>query len=214
MFGSDRWWWSRGGAVAGSTLSQQVGSNSKYICRLQRDSGNTSTQQSAIFQDLETVNSLPLQGKIITLSLYARMGANYSAASSLFVLGIATGTGTDQTQYSGYTGMISNLVSKTLTSSFQLLTMTITVPSNATQIGIRMHYDPVGTAGANDYIEFSKVMLNEGPVAAPFQTAGAIEEELSMCQILSKTFPLTTAPAQDAGITGAVTIALLAQESL
>jgi hypothetical protein len=83
---SDRWQGYR--AVAGSTVSRQVTGDTtnlpfiQYCARVQRDSGNTATNTIYLGQSLETVNSIPLAGKTVTLSFYARAGANYSTASN------------------------------------------------------------------------------------------------------------------------------------
>jgi len=181
-YAADRWQLARTSWAAGATATRQAGeAGSQYCIRVQRDSGNTSTSNIYISQYLETVNSIPLQGKSITLSFRARAGANYSAASSLLNVGLITGTGTDQNHIAaGFTGA-SSIASQnvTLTSSFQTFSITGTVASGATQVGIQIATTPVGTAGAADYFELSQVQLEVGNTASSFEFR---PNELQLCQ--------------------------------
>jgi hypothetical protein len=189
-FASDRFWAARGGSVAGSTVSRQATGDTtnlpfiQYCARVQRDSGNTSTQFISFNQDIETVNSIPLAGRTVTLSFYARAGANFSATSSALPVSIVTGTGTDQSLSSGYTGQVTAFSgTATLTTTWQRFTFTGSIGATATQIGIQPYYVPVGTAGANDYFEITGIQLEVGSVATQFSRAAAtIQGELAACQ--------------------------------
>jgi hypothetical protein len=153
-----------------------------YALRWQRNSGTTSTPLMVLGQSIETANSLMFAGKQVTLSFYARVGANYSASSLNYVL--ATGTGTDESVMNGYTGTsypISN--NATLTTSWQRVTATATLSSSATEIGLQFNYYTAGTAGANDYFDITGVQLDLGPVALPVRRNGSTyEAELAACQ--------------------------------
>ena len=189
-FASDRFWAARGGNVAGSTVSRQATGDTtnlpfiQYCARVQRDSGNTSTQFISFNQDIETVNSIPLAGRTVTLSFYARAGANFSATSSALPVSIVTGTGTDQSLSTGYTGQVTAFSgTATLTTTWQRFTFTGSIGATATQIGIQPYYVPIGTAGANDYFEITGIQLEVGSVATQFSRAGAtIQGELAACQ--------------------------------
>jgi hypothetical protein len=156
----------------------------QYSQRVQRDSGNTNTGIIYNLQNFESINSIPFAGRTVTFSFYARAGANYSSASSALSYGVSTGTGTDQNLLNGYTGQASPISSTaTLTTTWQRFTATATLSASATQIGIGFNYTPVGTAGANDWFEFTGVQLEVGSVATPFKTyAGTIQGELAACQ--------------------------------
>lgn len=208
---ADRWWGARGGSVAGSTVSRQVTGDTtnlpfiQYCARVQRDSGNTSTQFISFTQDFETVNSIPYSGRTVTLSFYARAGANYSSASSALPVSVVTGTGTDQSLSSGYTGQATAFSgTATLTTTWQRFTFTGSIAATATQIGLQPYYVPVGTAGANDYFEITGVMLEVGNQASPFASAtGTIQGELSACQrylpkltVTSDTFGMVSSTTQ------------------
>jgi hypothetical protein len=133
---------------------------------------------------MESVNSIPFSGKTVTISVYARKGADYSATSSILQFNLANGTGTDQSIYSGFTGQ-NNVSSNnmTLTTTWQRFTYTGTVPTNSTQLAIGFGFQFQGTAGANDYFEVTGVQIDVGSVALPFRTnAETIQGELSAAQ--------------------------------
>ena len=73
----------------------------------------------------ETQNVRRYHNKFVTLSFYARRGANYSSASSVLSYAILTGTGTDGNIANGLTGQANAVSSNaTLTTTFQRFTVT------------------------------------------------------------------------------------------
>ena len=156
----------------------------QYCARVQRTAGDTSTVNLQINNTFESVNSIPLAGKTITVSFYARKGANFSEASSNLTLYGTSGTGTDQNPISGLTGASTFLgITATLTTTWQRFSSTATMASNATQLNLQVFYTPTGTAGAADYFEITGVQVDIGSVALPFRTnAGTIQGELAACQ--------------------------------
>ena len=187
-FLADRWQAYRG--TTGSTFSRQVTNdttnlpNIQYCIRAQRDSGNTSTTPYSIGQNFESVNSIPLAGKTVVLSFYARAGANYSAASSALEVNLATGTGTDQNIYTGLTGRANPILQNaTLTTTWQRFTYSATLATTATQIAMSFAATPVGTASTNDYFEVTGIQLELGSTATPYAPNGATyQAELAACQ--------------------------------
>jgi hypothetical protein len=186
---ADRWQAYR--AVAGYTVSRQTTSdttnlpNIQYALRGQRDSGNTSTSEIYLAQSFESVNSIPFAGKTVTLSFYARAGANWSPTSGNLRIRLFTGTGTDQNVLSsGYTGSATPIDNNVpLTTTWQRFTYSGTVATSTTEIGVYANAIPVGTAGAADYFEITGVQLDIGSVALPFRTyAATIQGELAACQ--------------------------------
>lgn len=156
----------------------------QYAMRYQRNSGQTGIVTQSAAQTLDSATSIPFAGKTISLSFYARAGANYSPASSALIPRIQTGTGSDQNFYTGFTGSIlTSLTAATLTTTWQRFTYSHAVPASATQIGVDFTMTPVGTAGAADYFEITGVQMEVGSTATPFQTAsGSIGGELALCQ--------------------------------
>jgi hypothetical protein len=157
--------------------------------RFQRDSGNTSTVGCQMFYNLETADALRFAGQTVTVSFYARAGANFSANSSQFSYIVYTGTGTDQRrdQSTGYTGEAQAANSSiTLTTSWQRFQFTASIGSTATEIAIALGYTPTGTAGAADYADITGIQLEVGSVATTFKRSngagGTIQGELAACQ--------------------------------
>jgi ribosomal protein L27 len=186
-YGADRWYYyvEPAGTVSRQNTNDTTNlPNIQYCQRVQRNVGNTSLGRTTIAQSFETVNSYPFIGKTITLSFYARKGANFSGASSNMVVGAQTGTGTDQNIVSGYSGS-SNFINSTatLTTTWQRFTFNGTPSSSGTEIGIYFEWNGVGTAGAADYFEITGVQIDLGSVALPFRSNGpTYEAELAACQ--------------------------------
>jgi len=186
---ADRWAVVTGASVA-STISRQVTNdttnlpNIQYCGRFQRNSGQTGTSIMYISNSFESVNSIPFVGKTVTFSFYARKGADYSAASSILVSKVYSGTGTDQQSNTGYTGASAFInQNNTLTTTWQRFTATGTISTSATELSIELSWTPVGTASTNDYFEVTGVQLEVGSVATPFKTyAGTIQGELAACR--------------------------------
>ena len=184
-FGSDRWQCYSG--VAGRTVTQQPSglTGFRYCLRFQRDSGNAVATVNYLAQNLETVNSIPLAGQTVTLSFWARAGANYSATSNLLGVQLRSGTGTDENTVTGaYTGLV-NVISQnaTLTTLWQRFTFTATVGATATELAPIFYATPTGTAGVNDYFEITGIQLELSSTATTFSRAGgSIGGETVLCQ--------------------------------
>jgi hypothetical protein len=190
---ADRWQgWGTGGGSAYSVTRQTTSDttnlpNIQYCIRMQRPTGNTNTDFWAVVQSFENVNSTPFIGKTVTMSFYARRGANYSGASNVLYAQLISGTGTDQnvTGFTGYTQVISSPA--TLTTTWQRFAFTGTVGSTATQLGINFNFQGAGTAGAADYFEVTGVQIDLGTYTASTapsfrRSQGTIQGELSAAQ--------------------------------
>ena len=173
-----------------ATVTQATGPSNDflYCARIQRDSGNSQTDQMRFHTALETKDVRSLRNKILTISYYARKGVNYSEANSKITgVRIATGENTDgdPNAYSGgnWTNATTILTgTPTLTTSWQRFTHTTSaVSTSANSMIIEFRHTPVGTAGANDYYEITGVQLEIGSVATPFEHRTFQEEELR-CQ--------------------------------
>jgi hypothetical protein len=186
-FGADRFQMETGANQA-TTISRQSVSDTtnlpsiQYCTRIQRNSGQTGTGTQYYTQSLETANSIPLVGKTVTLSFYARAGANYSPTSSILKPTIWSNTTTDSSVWAGGWNTVAS-PSVTLTTTWQRFSVTGTITATQTQIAIGFEWSPTGTAGANDYYEVTGVQLELGSTATPFETAtGTIQGELAACQ--------------------------------
>jgi hypothetical protein len=181
---ADRWQCYRGG-IATTVSRQSTGlTGIQYGARVQRDSGNTFTTAITLGQPMETVNSIPFAGKTITLSFYAKAGANFSAASSQIFVNFYTGTGTDENYIAGYTGQTLALSqAQAITTTYARYSATFAVGSTVTEMAPVFSFTPVGTAGANDWFEVTGVQIDLGSVALPFRTnSGTLQGELAACQ--------------------------------
>ena len=185
---ADRWLAYIGAGA--NTISRQVTGDTtnlpfiQYCLRVARDSGQTATNTVYLANGFESVNSIPLAGKTVVLSFYARAGANYSSASNALLANVITGTGTDQNVISGLTGGV-NAISQTatLTTTWQRFTYSATLAATATQVAVRFDRTPVGTAGANDYYEITGVQLEAANTASPYAPNGSTyQAELAACQ--------------------------------
>ena len=180
-FTADRFIFGRSGS-AGATLSRQLSghSNFKYCARIQRDSADTSTLNIFFNTSLETINSIGLAGKPATLSFFIRAGADFTGSITADLI---SGTGTDQNiMLAGVTGQ-STVATTTFvpTATWQRVSISGTVPSNATQLFPLVTKSSTGTAGENDYYEITGIQLEEGSVATPFEVV-PIADTLARCQ--------------------------------
>ena len=157
----------------------------QYCARVQRDSGQTGLGNLWFYQPFETLNSLQYAGKTVTMSFYARKGANFSGASDVLNFRLYTGTGTDQNfRSAGYTGSATPIdATATLTTTWQRFSASATVASTATEVTPVIYYTPSGTAGANDYFEVTGVQLEIASSASAYSPAtSSYQVELAACQ--------------------------------
>jgi hypothetical protein len=171
------------------TISRQTGTPSttagNFALRYQRNSGQTGTNSQFIAQSLPNLDSATLIGRTLTLSFYAKKGADYSTTASALRARILSSTGTDQNfitvALTGQTTVAEKTVE--LGTGLERFTLTGTVPTNATQVHIVFDRAPVGTASTNDWYELEGVQLEAGTVATPFRrNANSIQGELAACQ--------------------------------
>jgi hypothetical protein len=186
-YAADRFLVFRGAFAAGSTFSRVASTQAgfQYAMKVQRDSGNTSTAAIYVRQALETTDSERFAGQTITVSFYAKAGANYSAASSYLVSNTYAGQGTDQaaTDMTVWTTVATSAQNNVLTTSWQRFSQTVAIGSAKTQFGIEFVFTPVGTAGADDSYQITGVQVEVGSVATGFQRqTGSIQQELAACQ--------------------------------
>jgi hypothetical protein len=188
VYTADRWlnYFAATGTVTRQATNDTTNlPNIQYCARIQRTSGQTATSAMYFAQSMETVNSIPFAGKTVTLSFYARAGANYSSTSNVLQVYLNSGTGTDQNIITGtYTGNTSVITQNaTLTTTWQRFSYTGTVASTTTELATYFQYAPTGTAGAADYYEITGVQLELGSTATTFSRAGGtIQGELAACQ--------------------------------
>lgn len=190
---ADRWCAWVGSAATSMAYSRSTlvptptvtGAGSKYSFNFQRTAGNTGTTGAFIAQAIETLVFSQLQGKLCTLSFWAKAGTNFSAASSQMEVLVQTGTGTDEVPSSAYTGAVSQVASvlQTISTTWTRYQFTFTFPTTATEAKVRFGFYGVGTAGADDSISIAQVMLAPGGQDRPFTYHGGSSiMDLRACQ--------------------------------
>ena len=175
------------GMNATASQATSIGlSGFQYAMRAQRNSGNTATTALLIGQTIESVNCYDLAGKTITVSFWARAGANFSPTGNALAVYLVTGTGTDQGTLawiqSTWTGQArATMGTATLTTSWQQFTYSVAVPSGTNEVAWYLDCAPTGTAGANDYYDITGVQLEVGSTATQFERR-PYGLELALCQ--------------------------------
>ena len=173
----------------------------------------TSTTSSTFFygQSIESLNVIPFQGRVVTVSFQYQIPTNLSGQVQVLVK-YSTGTdsnlvnaGTGVTATSGVnvdpsTGLMTN------NSSWTPASITLTVPSTATSLAVQFSTSP-NTVNAAEF-DVTGVQLELGSVATPFSRAGgSIGGELALCQrYYCKSYDTATAPQTTSNSDGAVTV--------
>jgi microcystin-dependent protein len=198
---ADRW---ATNVPAVSTISRQSASLTgfQYCMRVQRNSGQTTTAPFYVGQPFAIEEAIQLAGKTATISFYARAGANFSSSGNALSVTVSTGTGASDANRMAvtYTGDVAALNTPvTLTTSWQIFSLTFTFGSTITQFMPYFSFTPSGTAGANDYFEVTGVQLQTGSTASSFRrNAPSIQAELAACQ---RYYQLNTSWYQPTGAT-------------
>ena len=130
-------------------------------------------------QALDFQRSVGVQGQKVEFTFWGKAGANFSSASSAVTAAIVTGTGATASssqsaanmQAGTWTGSVSTTQVTTLSTTWTRYSVVATVPAGATQIGVELYYTPVGTAGANDWIEIAGAQLAVNPAAVAYNGA-------------------------------------------
>jgi hypothetical protein len=183
----DRWFIYQNGTVSvqASVITSDL-TSIRNCLKWGRPAAQTNTGITVLGQVLETSNSVPLAGKTVVISFYAKAGANFSSSANAFNIKLYTGTGTDQSALSmvtsAWTGQATVIdQTATLTTSWVRYQYTVTLASTVTQIGVYLNYTPTGTAGADDNVYLTGIQLESGAVATPFEDRGQATE-LALCQ--------------------------------
>ena len=161
-------------AAAGRTISQSSNAPDGFrkSIKLQRDSGSSAVNPQYLSQPAESASSVGFAGETITLSFWARAGANFSPTSNYLNVAVYSGTGTDQSLMGGLTGSVAVIgtTNQTITTSWVKYTFTSgsVVPTNSNQLVFQILTTPVGTAGTNDWYEITGVQIEIGSSATEF----------------------------------------------
>jgi hypothetical protein len=149
--------------------------------KLSRSSGNANAAAINFGQVLETADSIRAQGQQVTLSFYAKQGANYSGGA--LSVAVISGTGANQSAASmiaaTWTGQASSVTgSQSLSTAMTRYSFTGNIPANATQLGVLLTWTPSGTAGSDDSITLNGLQLEIGAMSAFEHRDAQVELEL------------------------------------
>jgi hypothetical protein len=172
----------------------------QYCMRLQRSSGQTATGSLFLGHSLESNDVIPLQGKTLVFSFYAKKGSNFSSSLSDIIIQLATGTGTDGQPFAGLTNEVTQInATATLSTSWQRFNYTFTAPSTASELRFNINYTPTGTASTNDYFDITGIQLELGNILTDFEHK-SFTDELRMCQrYFCSSFPIGITPNNNLG---------------
>lgn len=180
----------RASSVADWTVSRTTGAFGPHGIRIQRDDGNSGTQEMIAVINLPILTSRLLFGKQVTVSFRARKASGFSAASNFLTVQLRQSKYTTEQAITNAGGVFPNdndavgtsSSGFTLTGGWQKFTMTPgklgTEPNPlpgeggrltylTQQVCLRIFWTPVGTA-LNDYIEIEELKIEEGDTATPF----------------------------------------------
>ena len=171
---ADRWYNDVTGTVTSSQETTVIPSAASYA--LKWTSGAASSYDN-VYQCIETANTLPLRGQIMTLSAYVQVSSSYSGVPSLVV---AYNTVNDAMSGT-WTNINTAAWASAPTTGYVRQTLTVTIPSSA--VGIRVGIINSAAQASGQYMYIGNVQLELGSVATAFSRAGGtLQGELAACQ--------------------------------
>lgn len=197
----DRWGFYSGPVSATVSRNTSAPSGFLYSTKFQRTAGQTGTEVHLMQQVIESINCFDLSSQSVTLSFWARAGANFSASSNNIIVQIRTGTVADQAINSAsWTGLATPLnVNQTISTTWTKYTFTTTLGAGVLEASVVLGFTPTGTAGADDSIFVTGVQLELGSVASPFERR-SYGQELALCQrYYTKSYQQNVAPGTAVG---------------
>lgn len=191
VWGPDRWaYWSAGTTpvrVSQDTLAgvSPLGFGAAY--RMQRSAGSTGTDQLCLAQVISSANSLMLQGQVVEVDLTAFGGPNMSANRLMVYL--VAGTGVDEgvqklafglngggggsSGWTGQTNVVAAGFAPLLSGAMVQPAIVGNMPLNETEAAVVLCWAPAGTAGVQDWIDFSGLQLRKALGLAQYVSATA-----------------------------------------
>jgi len=203
-------------AAQSASVPTTAGSLFPYSLQVQRPFAGTSTSPIYVYQTVESANMYDLAGQTVTLSFWAKAGANFSAAGSLLSVGINTGTVADQggsgAALGSWLGAASPLATtQAITTTWTRYTFTATLASNVLELATVFYFTPSGTAGADDSFYITGVQLEAGSARTTFERR-LYGQELALCQrYYEKSYDTTVNPGS---VTSTNAFSLIVSSSL
>jgi hypothetical protein len=176
--------WSGVGFASAVSQSTDVPAGFRNSIKVQRPAANTATSPFVISQCIESNNCYDLSSQSVTLSFWAKAGANFSAASSNLIAQIYTGTVADQglASYATWTGVATPIsISFPINTTWTRYSFTGTFGAGVLEAAVFFFYSPTGTAGADDSFFVTGVQIEKGITATSFDYR-PYGTELALCQ--------------------------------
>ena len=186
IYTADRWaTFNTAGTTTHSREASVVPPGQTYSMKLTQ---TVATTTPYIFQAIETANTIPLVGQVVTVSAYV-----YGTVSSSFSLELVHSTTVDRTPVTAWDGTVA-IVTQAVGPTWTRITATGTVPSNAKSLRIGVY---VNGLALSQPAYIAGVQLEAGAVATPFRrNAPSIQAEFAACQRYYQLFQLgATAPS-------------------
>jgi hypothetical protein len=183
----DGWYCYESAAGANLTAQQQSVKSGgvNYALQITRTAANTNG--TSCFQPIESNNMIDLQGKAVTFSIRAKVGATWSGSTP--TISIISGTNADEGSASlaanTWTGQTTcGSATPTLTTSFAFYVVTCTVAAGAKELAVKMSWTWSGTTYTNDWIQFTDAELVPGTYTAAqiVPERPSIDRQIVACQ--------------------------------
>jgi hypothetical protein len=168
----DRFWCNNsGGTTTFSRESTVVPLGAQYSLKATQ---SVASAVVLVVQNIETSNVMPLAGKTVSWSSYVAV----SGASAVVKMDIQYSTSAETV--TSMTGLPATTVTVPATSAFSRIVNTVTVPSNAKTLQVRIYSDSLAV-GTSMYV--SGAQLELGSTATAFRrNANSLQGELAACQ--------------------------------
>ena len=180
----DRWF---GRSLSSSSMSVSQSTDAPdtflYSAKCQKPSGQSASVMR-FEQPFETNNIVYLRGQKVTVSFYAKKGANYSPTNDAFPIALYSGNGTERARnITAFDNEALNInTSVTLTSTWQKFSVTSsTLPSDLSQLALQFQPTTTVTAGADESFFITGVQLEAGQTASEFEFL-PVDVNLQRCQ--------------------------------
>lgn len=175
LYGPDRWWGISGTGTAFTIIKETATADLVNTfgasARVQRTASQTGVLPICVGQVLTTANSIRLRGQKVEFVFHALAGADFSPAPDAIsaTIGYSVAGASDQAasafQAGTWTGQVNSTTLIAISTTWTRYSTVATIPATASQVGVQICYTPVGTAGTNDWFEFTGAQLDINPVA-------------------------------------------------
>jgi len=195
---ADRWvvYSANSSTTVSRNSSIPTGTGFPYSAQVQRTASNTGTSAVFFQQIIESNNMLDLAGQTITLTFWAKAGANFSSGSTGVYINTGTvadqGTAASLGSWTGYTSAATYTF--TPTTTWTKYTVTANLSSIALELSTLFFYNPTGTAGADDSLYITGLQLEKGATATNFDYRPYGAEKLLCMRYYEKTYQDDEAP--------------------